>query len=178
MPFANVSGTYSWVSAVNANGQATGAVRPGGGDPQAVVWEADSSHVLGGGGAPGINAAGTLIAGFMYGTGGGPRYYWRNNVGEPWNGPVLLPGGCSDVTGMDEAGRIIARLCPIPGSSRKTTGVFAPPYPSAPVLLPGLGDVTEGGTAYGISGDGKYIVGTAPTKPTRLAVRWSNPLVP
>ncbi len=178
MPYANTNGTYSWVTAVNANGQATGAVRPGGGDPQAVVWEADSSHVLGGGGAQGINAAGTRIAGFLYGTGGGPRYYWRNTVGEPWNGPVLLPGGCWDVTGMDEAGRIIARLCPIPGSSRKTTGVFAPPYTSAPALLPGLGDMTEGGTAYGISGDGKYIVGTAPTKPSRLAVRWLDPLVP
>jgi hypothetical protein len=56
--------------------------------------------------------------------------------------------------------------------------VFAPPYTDAPVLLPGLGDATEGGTAYGISGSGKYIVGTAPTKPSRLAVRWVDPLVP
>jgi len=91
---------------------------------------------------------------------------------------MVLPGSCWDVTGMDEAGYIIARLCPIPGSSRKTTGVFTPPYTDAPVLLPGLGDATEGGTAYGISGSGKYIVGTAPTKPSRLAVRWVDPLVP
>ena len=178
MPSADVSGTYAWVTAVNANGQATGTVRPGGGNPQAVVWEADTSHVLGAGGAAGINAAGTVIAGFLYGTGGGPRYYTRNSAGDLWNGAVLLSGGCSDVTGMDETGRIIARLCAIPGSSRKTSGVFAPPYTSAPVLLPGLGDATEGGTAYGISGGGKYIVGTAPTKPSRLAVRWLNPLVP
>jgi hypothetical protein len=144
------------------------------------VWEADGTYtVLGAGGAPGINAAGTVIAGFLYTNGGGgPRYYWRNSVGEPWNGPVVLPGLCWDVTGMDDAGRIIARDCPIPGSSRKTTGVFAPPYTSAPALLPGLGDLTEGGRAFGISGNGKYIVGTAPTKPSRLAVRWLDPLVP
>ena len=179
MPFTNVSGTYSWVTAVNANSLATGAVRPGGSDPQAVIWEGDSAHVLGAGGAPGINAAGTLIAGFVYINGGGsPRYYRRNSVGDPWSGPMVLPGSCWDVTGMDEAGYIIARLCPIPGSSRKTTGVFTPPYTDAPVLLPGLGDATEGGTAYGISGSGKYIVGTAPTKPSRLAVRWVDPLVP
>jgi len=177
-PSANVSGTYAWVTAVNANGQATGTVRPGGGDPQAVVWEADTSHVLGAGGAAGINAAGTVIAGFLYGTGGGPRYYTRDDPNHSWTGPVLLSGGCSDVTGMDETGRIIARLCAIPGSSRKTSGVFAPPYTTAPTLLPGLGDATEGGTAYGISVNGKYIVGTAPTKPSRLAVRWVDPLVP
>lgn len=178
-PFANVSGTFAWVTAVNFNGQATGAVRPGGGDPQAVVWEADGSFtVLGAGGAPGINAAGTLVAGFLYGTGGGPRYYWRNSVGDAWNGPVVLPGGCYDVTGMDDAGRIIARSCPIPGSSRTTGGVFEPPYTSAPALLPGLGDLTEGGVVYGISRNGRFIVGTAKTKPTRVAARWLNPLVP
>jgi uncharacterized membrane protein len=180
MPFANLSGTNSWVTAVNANGQATGAVRPGGGDPQAVVWEADGSFtVLGPGGAPGINAAGTAIASFLYSNfGDGPRYYWRGNVVDAWNGPVILPGGCWDVTGMDDVGRIIARSCPIPGSSRTTGGVFAPPYTNLPTLLPGLGDLTEGGVVYGISRNGKYIVRTAKTKPTRVAVRWLNPLVP
>lgn len=180
MPFANISGTFAWVKSVNANGQATGAVRPGGGDPQAVVWEADGSvTVLGPGAAPGINAAGTVIAGFLYvNNGGGPRYWWRDNAGEAWNGPEILPGGCWDVTGMDDAGRIIARGCPIPGSSRATGGVFAPPYTSQPALLPGLGDLTEGGVVYGISRNGKYIVGTAKTKPARVAVRWLNPLAP
>jgi hypothetical protein len=180
MPFANVSGTFAWVRSVNANGQATGAVRAGGGDGQGVVWETDGSFtVLGPGGTPGINAAGTAIAGFNYTNGGGgPRYYWRNNVGEAWNGPVILPGGCWDVTGMDDAGRIIARDCPIPGSSRTTGGVFAPPYTSQPTLLPGLGDLTEGGVVYGISRNGTYIVGTAKTRPTRVAVRWLNPIVP
>jgi probable HAF family extracellular repeat protein len=180
MPYAEISGTSSWVGAVNASGQATGAVRPGGRDPEAVVWEADGSFtVLGPGGAPGINAAGTAIAGFAYtNTGGGPRYYWRNAVGDAWSGPVILPGDCWDVTGMDDAGRIIARSCPIPGSSRTTGGIFEPPYTSPPALLPGLGDLTEGGVVYGISPNGKYIVGTAKTKPTRVAVRWMNPLVP
>ena len=179
-PFANISGTSSWVKSVNANGQATGAVRPGGGDPQVVFWEADgTATVLEAGGAPGLNAAGTAIASFLYTNGGdGPRYYSRSAVGEEWTGPGILPGGCWDVTGMDDAGRIIARGCPIPGSSRTTGGVFAPPYTSLPALLPGLGDLTEGGVVYGISRNGKYIVGTAKTKPTRVAVRWLNPLVP
>lgn len=180
MPFANVSGTFAWVTAVNANGQAAGVVRPGGGDPQAVVWEANGSFaVLGAGAAYGINAAGTLAAALLYGD--APRYFWRNSASDLWNGPVLLPGGCYDVTGMDDAGRIIARGCPSPGTSRNSVGVFAPPSPpnaSAPTLLPGLGDLADGGGAWGISRDGKYVVGTAPTKPTRVAVRWLNPLVP
>jgi hypothetical protein len=77
--------------------------------------------------------------------------------------------------GVDDLGNFIARRCPAPGSSRLTSVIIPPPY-STPVYLSGLGDVTEGGTAYGISRNGTYIFGTAPTKPTRVAVRWQNPL--
>ena len=83
---------------------------------------------------------------------------------------------------MDDVEHIIVRGCQIPGSARTTAGVFAPPYTSVytskPALVPGLGDATEGGNAWGISRNGKYIADTAPTKPTRVGVRWLNPLVP
>jgi probable HAF family extracellular repeat protein len=173
MPNADLSGTSSWVAAVNANGQATGAVRPGGGAAQAVVWEANGQYtVLGEGGAPGINGAGTIIASF---NNSGAVYYTRNAVGDQWTGPLALPGGCSNGMGVDDAGNIIARRCPSPGSSRLTSVIVAPPYTTA-IYLSGLGDVTEGGTAYGISRGGTYIAGTAPTKPTRVGARWRNPL--
>jgi probable HAF family extracellular repeat protein len=173
MPYANVSDAYAWVTAVNANGQATGAVRQGSAGAEAVVWEANGSFtVLGAGGAPGINGAGTVVASW---NSSGPVYYKRDAVGLLWTGPWPLPGGCTDATGMDDAGRIIARGCPIPGSTRSTSVVIASPY-TTPVYLGGLGDATEGGTAYGISRNGTYIAGTAPTKPSRFAVRWQNPL--
>jgi len=173
MPNADLSGTSSWVAAVNANGQATGAVRPGGGAAQAVVWEANGQYkVLGEGGAPGINGAGTIIASF---NNSGAVYYTRNAVGDQWTGPLPLPGGCSNGMGVDDAGNIIARRCPSPGSSRLTSVIVAPPYTTA-IYLSGLGDVTEGGTVYGISRGGTYIAGTAPTKPTRVGARWRNPL--
>ena len=67
----------------------------------AVVWEADGQFtVLGDGGAPGINSAGTIIAGF---NSNGAAYYLRDAVGSPWTGPFQLPGGCSNGMGVDDA---------------------------------------------------------------------------
>jgi hypothetical protein len=171
MPYENVSGSMGWVNAVNANGQAVGAVGHGG-TAEAIVWEADGTYtVIGEGYAQGINGAGTLIAAFNSTT---ALYYKRNAVGDPWNGPFVLPGGCSNAMAADDAGHILAKRCPVTGTSRLTSAVFPPPYTS-PVYLGGLGDVTEGGTAYGMSPGGTYIYGTAPTKPTRVAVRWQTP---
>jgi len=77
-------------------------VRPGGGAAQAVVWEANGQYtVLGEGGAPGINGAGTIIASF---NNSGAVYYTRNAADMTWVGPLPLPGGCSNGMGVDDAG--------------------------------------------------------------------------
>lgn len=171
MPFADVRGTFSWVAAVNAKEQASGAVRAGGGPAQAVVWEADrTATVLGDGGAPAINSAGTIVTGFT-----GDRvavYYTRTDTG--WSAPNVLPGGCAAAMGVDDSGRIVGHDCPIPGTSRLTSAIFYPPDYSSYVLLGGLGDQTEGGKAYGMSRQGTTVFGTAKTKPTRVAVRWQS----
>jgi hypothetical protein len=182
MPFESQTGTISWVAAVNANGQASGAARPGGGGAaKAILWEETGVTaqyqltVLGDGGAPAINSAGTIVAGFN--NSGNAVYYKRASPTDPWSAAQVLPGGCGAAMGVDDSDRIVANGCPIPGSSRVTSAVF---YPGADhtytsyVLLGGLGDRTEGGKAYGMSRGGTAVVGTAPTKPTRVAVIWRN----
>lgn len=169
MPSANVKGTFSWVAAVNANGQASGAVRVGGGAAQAVVWEADGQFtVIGDGGAPAINSAGTIVAGFNDNR--AAVYYRRTDTG--WSAPNVLPGACGAAMGVDDSGRIVGHDCAIPGSSRLTSAIFYPPSYTSYVLLGGLGDQTEGGKAYGMSRYGSAVFGTAKTKPTRVAIRW------
>ena len=174
MPFADVSGTLSWVESVNANGQASGAVRRGGAAAQAVVWELVGgqyqSEVIGDGGGYAINSTGTIVVGFN--NNGAALYYKRDGAG--WSAPNVLPGGCGAAMGIDDSDRIVAHNCPIPGSSRVTSAVFYPPDYTSYVLLGGLGDRTEGGKAFGISRGGSVVFGTAPTKPTRVAVIWQS----
>ena len=179
MPFESQTGTISWVAAVNANGQASGTARPGGGGAaKAILWEETGVPaqyqvtVLGDGGAPAINSAGTIVAGFN--NSGAAVYYQRDPLTGAWSAAQVLPGGCGAAMGVDDTGRIVANSCPIPGSSRVTSAVFYPPDYTSYVLLGGLGDRTEGGKAYGMSRGGTAIVGTAPTKPTRVAVIWRN----
>ena len=173
MPYASTAGTTAWVRGVNAQGEAVGMVNVGGQSVKAVVWEADGSYtVLGDGGAVAINRAGTLIAGS---SDSGALYYTRSAVGDLWNGPFLLPGGCSNAMGVDDAGHLVARGCKVQGSTRVLSAAYAPPYAS-PVYLGGLGDVTNSGAAMGMSIGGTYIYGSAPTRPTTVAVRWRNPL--
>ena len=171
------SGTNAWVTSVNANAQASGVVTPGGGAAHAAMWESGGQFTdLGTGVANAINSAGTIVVGS---NSSGAVYYTRAGVGAPWSAPNVLPGGCGAATGVDDVGvddrgRIVANQCPIPGSSRVTSAVFYPPNYTSYVLLPGLGDRTEGGKAFGISRGGTTVFGTAPTKPTRVAVMWRN----
>ncbi|HUQ80869.1 MAG TPA: hypothetical protein VM076_07020, partial [Gemmatimonadaceae bacterium] len=103
--------------------------------------------------------------------------YYKRSPGGAWSTAQVLPGGCTGAVGVDASDRIAANGCPIPGSSRVTSAVFDPgadhTYTSY-VLLGGLGDRTEGGKAYGMSPNGTAVVGTAPTKPTRVGVRWRS----
>ncbi|HUQ81410.1 MAG TPA: hypothetical protein VM076_09745, partial [Gemmatimonadaceae bacterium] len=118
MPFASQTGTISWVAAVNANGQASGAARPGGGGAaQAIFWEETGVplqyqlKVLGDGGAPAINSTGTIIAGSNNNF---TAVYYKRSPGGAWSTAQVLPGGCTGAVGVDASDRIAANGCPIP----------------------------------------------------------------
>jgi hypothetical protein len=170
MPAGSTSTTAGWVRAVTVTGMAVGVANGKG-----VVWEADGRlTVLVDGPLAAVNRAGTMVVGS---NGTSAVYFTRAAEGGAWNGPFTLPGGCTNGMGVDDLGRIIARGCrPATGSSRITSAVFAPPYTSA-VYLGGLGNTTDGGTAWALSSGGAYIYGSVPTKGnTWVAVRWRNPL--
>ena len=166
------TGTTAWVTSVSAGGQASGIVRPGGSGARAAAWEMGGQFKdLGDGVANGINSAATIVVGS---NASGAVYYTRNSAGDAWSVPTVLPGDCGAAVAVDDSGKIVAHGCPIPGSSRVTSAVFYPPSYTSYALLGGLGDRTEGGKAFGISRGGTLVFGTAPTKPTRVAVIWQS----
>jgi hypothetical protein len=175
------SDVTSAIQGVNARGQAVGGVQNGGLPTQGVFWDSlGRAQTLPGDGfhATGIDAGGRVISGASDGGIPAGAVYWTAEVNpdgtRAWSGPLALPGGCQRAVGIDDEGDIIGNRCQTSTGSRYISGIWSPPYTSV-TSLTGLGDVSDGGAAWGISRDGSRIVGGAPTggaNTHRVAVMW------
>ena len=117
----------------------------------------------------GVRADGGLLVGFT-----STPVYWRAQTGGTWSAPITVPGGCSSVKDIADAGRVILNDCPLTTKGQTFAAYADAPYGSLS-RLGGLGPKSNVGFASGISHSGHYASGYADVNSQSVGIYWTLP---